>query len=95
MLKQTPSQTVGPYFAYAWTPELYGRRPLLSNVLTTTDTAGERIRVEGVVTDGEGAPIRDCVVEIGRPTRKAAFNPARRALAAAARRKRGCTASTP
>jgi len=64
MLKQTPSQTVGPYFAYAWTPELYGRRPLLSNVLTTTDTAGERIRVEGVVTDGDGAPIRDCVVEI-------------------------------
>lgn len=64
MLKQTPSQTVGPYFAYAWTPELYGRRPLLSNVLTTTDTAGERIRLEGVVTDGDGAPIRDCVVEI-------------------------------
>ncbi len=64
MLKQTPSQTVGPYFAYAWTPELYGRRPLVTNRLTTNDTAGERIRLEGVVTDGDGATIRDCVVEI-------------------------------
>ncbi|PWC39621.1 protocatechuate 3,4-dioxygenase subunit alpha [Azospirillum sp. TSO35-2] len=63
-LKQTPSQTVGPYFAYAWTPELYGRRPLATNRLATHETPGEHIRVEGVVYDGEGAPIRDCVVEI-------------------------------
>lgn len=63
-LKQTPSQTVGPYFAYAWTPELYGRRPLATNRLAARDTSGEHIRIEGVVTDGEGAPIRDCVVEI-------------------------------
>ncbi|BAI75872.1 protocatechuate 3,4-dioxygenase, alpha subunit (plasmid) [Azospirillum sp. B510] len=64
MLKQTPSQTVGPYFAYAWTPELYGRPPLATNRLATSATPGEHIRIEGVVTDGEGAPIRDCVVEI-------------------------------
>lgn len=63
-LKQTPSQTVGPYFAYAWTPELYGRRPLATNRLATRDMAGEHIRIEGVVYDGAGAPIRDCVVEI-------------------------------
>ncbi|MFD1626128.1 protocatechuate 3,4-dioxygenase subunit alpha [Azospirillum griseum] len=64
MLKQTPSQTVGPYYAYAWTPELYGRRAILSNVLATTDTPGERIRLQGTVTDGEGTPIRDCILEI-------------------------------
>lgn len=63
-LKQTPSQTVGPYFAYAWTPELYGRRPLATNRLAAPDMAGEHIRLEGVVHDGEGVPIRDCVVEI-------------------------------
>lgn len=64
MLKQTPSQTVGPYFAYAWTPETYGRRPLATNDLTRNGTPGEHIRLEGVVHDGEGATIRDCVVEI-------------------------------
>ncbi|CAO3438129.1 protocatechuate 3,4-dioxygenase subunit alpha [Azospirillum endophyticum] len=64
MLKQTPSQTVGPYFAYAWTPELYGRRPLATNRLATRDMPGEHIRIEGTVYDGEGQTVRDCVVEI-------------------------------
>lgn len=64
MLKQTPSQTVGPYFAYAWTPESYGRRPLATNDLTRVGDSGQRIRLEGVVYDGEGAVVRDCVVEI-------------------------------
>ncbi|MBP2297701.1 protocatechuate 3,4-dioxygenase subunit alpha [Azospirillum picis] len=68
-LKQTPSQTVGPYFAYAWTPERYGRRPLATNrlaadLLSAGGPPGEPIRIEGIVRDGEGAPIRDCVVEI-------------------------------
>ncbi|MBY6266334.1 protocatechuate 3,4-dioxygenase subunit alpha [Azospirillum sp. 412522] len=63
-LKQTPSQTVGPYFAYAWTPESYGRRPLATNRLATRDTPGAFIRIEGVVYDGNGAPVRDSVVEI-------------------------------
>lgn len=75
MLKQTPSQTVGPYFAYAWTPELYGRRPLATNRLTTDDTPGERIRLEGVVHDGDGATIRDCVVEIWQADASGAHQP--------------------
>ena len=64
MSTQTPSQTVGPFFAYALTPELYGRPGIAGNVLAGDDTAGEHIRLEGQVFDGEGAPIRDAVIEI-------------------------------
>src|SRR3546814_13333255 len=64
MLKQTPSQTVGPFFAYGLTPQLYGRHGFADNVLVREETAGERIRIEGAVLDGAGAPVRDAVVEI-------------------------------
>ena len=65
-LKQTPSQTVGPFFAYGLTPEQYGY-PLTSIAggdLATGETDGERIRIEGRVLDGTGEPIPDAMVEI-------------------------------
>jgi protocatechuate 3,4-dioxygenase alpha subunit len=64
MSTQTPSQTVGPFFAYALTPELYGRPGIANNVLAAADVPGEHIRLEGRVLDGEGAGIRDAVIEI-------------------------------
>ncbi|HMA13167.1 MAG: protocatechuate 3,4-dioxygenase subunit alpha [Bacteroidota bacterium] len=63
---QTPSQTVGPYFAYGLTPEQYGY-PLASIAspdLRTPDVEGERIRIEGRVLDGEGQPVDDAMIEI-------------------------------
>jgi len=65
-LKQTPSQTVGPYFAYGLTPEQYGYpfKDLVNGDLTTPDTAGNRIRIEGCVYDGEGNPVPDAMIEI-------------------------------
>ncbi len=65
-LKQTPSQTVGPYFAYGLTPEQYRYpfRSLVGNVLADAATDGEHIRVEGRVLDGDGAAIDDAMVEI-------------------------------
>lgn len=62
-LKQTPSQTVGPYFAYALTPESYGRKGIATGTMVNHATLGERIRVEGVVFDGEGKPVIDSVIE--------------------------------
>ena len=65
-LRQTPSQTVGPYFAYALTAEQYGY-PLTSiagGTLARGDTEGERIRIEGRVFDGEGKAIDDAMIEI-------------------------------
>ena len=65
-LKQTPSQTVGPYFAYGLTPEQYGYpfRALAGSVLIDDDTPGERIRIAGRVLDGAGDPVPDAMLEI-------------------------------
>ena len=67
MAKQTASQTVGPYFAYGLTPgQIQGIRyeTFIDNVLTTDDTAGEHIVIEGRVLDGEGNPVNDSMIEI-------------------------------
>jgi protocatechuate 3,4-dioxygenase alpha subunit len=53
----TPPQTVGPFF----------HGSLLAQPRTTiapTDASGERIRIEGRVLDGEGAPVTDAIVEV-------------------------------
>jgi protocatechuate 3,4-dioxygenase alpha subunit len=63
---QTPSQTVGPYFAYGLTPEQYGY-PLKSIAgadLVSEDDDGERIRIEGRVFDGAGEIVPDAMIEI-------------------------------
>lgn len=53
----TPSQTVGPFFHGGLLREGL-------NVLVTPEAAGERIRIEGVVYDGDRAPVSDAMVEI-------------------------------
>jgi protocatechuate 3,4-dioxygenase, alpha subunit len=65
-LGQTPSQTVGPYFAYGLTPQQYGYplREIASGRLVGAGVEGERIRIEGRVLDGKGAPIPDAMIEI-------------------------------
>jgi protocatechuate 3,4-dioxygenase alpha subunit len=65
-LKQTPSQTIGPFFAYGLTPEQYGYAvtSIAGNRLAGADSAGERIRLEGRVLDGAGQPVSDAMVEI-------------------------------
>ncbi len=62
----TPSQTVGPFFAYGLTPGQYGYpfREIHSNDLAGLDVAGERITIEGQVFDADGAPVHDALVEI-------------------------------
>ena len=66
-LGQTPSQTVGPYFAYGLTPGQYGYK--LSDIAGPTvagieTVPGQRIRIEGQVLDGNSAPIDDAMIEI-------------------------------
>lgn len=65
-LGQTPSQTVGPYFAYGLTPEQYGYplKSIAGGRLAGDDAEGERIRIEGRVFDGAGAVIPDAMIEI-------------------------------
>ena len=63
---QTPSQTVGPFFAYCLTSDQYGYpfRGLAGPVMADEECAGEHIRLVGRVLDGEGAPIDDAVIEL-------------------------------
>jgi protocatechuate 3,4-dioxygenase alpha subunit len=65
-LKQTPSQTVGPYFAYGLTPQQYGYplTSIASGAMRQADTEGERIRIEGRVFDGAGAAVSDAMIEL-------------------------------
>ena len=61
----TPSQTVGPYFAYGLTPSgKYAWNDAFINNLVTPDTSGDRIRVGGKVFDGDGQVVPDCMLEI-------------------------------
>lgn len=65
-LGQTPSQTVGPFFAYGLTPGQYEYKlqDIASPVVAGEAVAGQRIRIEGQVLDGAGAPITDALIEI-------------------------------
>lgn len=56
-MQQTPSQTVGPFFAF-------GLLKKGENVLVSDATKGERVRIEGRVLDGEGQPMPDAMIEI-------------------------------
>lgn len=64
--RQTPSQTVGPFFAYGLTPAQYGYpfKSLVTPSLAGDATEGERMRLIGRVLDGEGKPVNDAMVEI-------------------------------
>jgi protocatechuate 3,4-dioxygenase alpha subunit len=65
-LKQTPSQTVGPYFAYGLTAEQYGYdfNSIAGGNLLDDETEGERIHIVGRVLDGEGKAVDDAMIEI-------------------------------
>ena len=73
-LKQTASQTIGPFFHYALTPESYGRPGIAGGVLASADTLGERVRIEGRVFDGEGRPMPDALVEIWQANAAGRYN---------------------
>ncbi len=71
----TPSQTVGPFFKYGLTPDgKYDWNDAFTNNLVTPDTSGERIRVEGRVFDGDGAPVPDCMLEIWQADAQGRFS---------------------
>lgn len=65
--KETPSQTAGPFLHIGLVPHQVGidiYEHAVSNVLVGPETRGERIRIEGRVLDGIGAPCRDVLVEL-------------------------------
>jgi protocatechuate 3,4-dioxygenase, alpha subunit len=67
MRKETPSQTVGPFYSIGLT-----RRPM--NVMATESTQGQRICIEGQVLDGDGQPVPDAMVEIWQANAYGRYN---------------------
>ena len=67
MRKQTPSQTVGPFYSIGLT-----RKPM--NVMVTDATQGQQIRIEGQVFDGAGVAIPDVMVEIWQANSHGRYN---------------------
>jgi protocatechuate 3,4-dioxygenase alpha subunit len=70
----TPSQTVGPFFHDAL---LAGDQTRLVN-----ESDPQAIRLGGTVYDGAGEPVPDAMIELWRPTPKAATLIARAPVAA-------------
>jgi protocatechuate 3,4-dioxygenase alpha subunit len=77
MLEITPSQTVGPFYAYCLTPRKYKLNEIFSNDLIVPGLEGEKIRIEGRVLDGDNAGIFDSMVEIWQADAKGSFAHAR------------------
>lgn len=66
-LKETPSQTAGPYVHIGLAPGAAGFDIYKSELgwdIAGPDAIGERITVEGLVIDGTGAPVKDVMLEV-------------------------------
>jgi protocatechuate 3,4-dioxygenase alpha subunit len=67
-LKETPSQTAGPYVHIGTTPNFIGISGVYAADLGAAPldprVAGERVVVTGCVFDGTGAVVRDALIEV-------------------------------
>lgn len=77
-LRESPSQTAGPYVHIGCTPDVVGLNQVFETYLgpnLASDTAkGERIRITGRVLDGLNTPVRDGIVEIWQADHAGFFN---------------------
>ncbi|MEO9902761.1 MULTISPECIES: protocatechuate 3,4-dioxygenase subunit alpha [Alphaproteobacteria] len=75
--KETASQTAGPYVHIGLAPDYAGFdifETNFSNVVAGPDTKGERIKIEGRVFDGTGAPVRDVLIESWQANSEGKYN---------------------
>ena len=77
-LKESPSQTAGPYVHIGLTPNFAEITGVYSEDLGTTmvndKTKGERVTVTGRVLDGTGTPLKDALVEIWQADAEGLYN---------------------
>jgi protocatechuate 3,4-dioxygenase alpha subunit len=77
-LKETPSQTAGPYVHIGLAPNFIGIPGIygadLGATMVNERTKGERITITGKVIDGGDAPLKDAVVEIWQADASGLFN---------------------
>lgn len=65
-IRKTPSQTIGPFFAYSLAAEQYGYdyNSIINGFLLDPAEEGERIYITGNVLDGNGNSIPDALIEL-------------------------------
>jgi protocatechuate 3,4-dioxygenase, alpha subunit len=76
-LKETASQTAGPYVHIGLAPHQAGFdifEKNFSNVLAGPNAQGERITIEGRVIDGSGTPVRDVLIELWQANGAGRYN---------------------
>lgn len=77
-LKETPSQTAGPYVHIGCTPNFSGITGVyatdLGIAMVNDRTLGERITLRGRIFDGTGTVLRDALVEIWQADAKGLYN---------------------
>ncbi|MBX2805860.1 MAG: protocatechuate 3,4-dioxygenase subunit alpha [Hyphomicrobiales bacterium] len=77
-LKETPSQTAGPYVHIGTTPGFIGIGGVYpadhGAVMVNESARGERITITGSIFDGAGAPLRDALLEIWQADANGLFN---------------------
>lgn len=77
-LKETPSQTAGPYVHIGCTPNFSGITGVydmdLGVAMVNDRTLGERITLRGRIFDGTGTPLRDALVEIWQADAAGLYN---------------------
>lgn len=67
VLPETASQTAGPYVHIGLLPSAAGFRGFeteLGHDIAGPEAAGDRIRIEGIILDGDGAAVKDALIEI-------------------------------
>ncbi|MCB0503070.1 MAG: protocatechuate 3,4-dioxygenase subunit alpha [Bacteroidetes bacterium] len=74
-MTQTPSQTIGPYFAYGLTPQQYGydHNEICNSRLADASAEGEHIIIKGIVLDGKNQPVNDAMIELWQANSKGEF----------------------
>ena len=76
-LKESASQTAGPYVHIGLAPNQAGFdifEKNFTNVVAPPGAAGERITIEGRVIDGSGTPVRDVLIEIWQANAAGKYN---------------------
>ena len=76
-LKESASQTAGPYVHIGLAPkqagfDIFDRN--FTNVVAGPKTKGERIRIEGRVIDGSGTAVRDVLLELWQANAAGKYN---------------------
>ena len=77
-LRQTPSQTVGPFFAYGLTARQYGYdyTSIADESIVSDGTAGVQISIKGNIFDGAGDVIPDAMIEFSQADEKGKYRSA-------------------